>query len=90
MANSALFVAARHHPVYSETAVDACPIAGKRQKRVKLGMNRAVVNQAERRHGNCYFPAEGVPSMAYLASRLFWDKKVKIALLALATFVAMC
>ena len=53
-------------------------------------MNRAVVNQAERRHGNCYFPAEGVPSMAYLASRLFWDKKVKIALLALATFVAMC
>jgi len=57
---------------------------------VKLGMNRAVVNQAERRHGNCYFPAEGVPSMAYLASRLFWDKKVKIALLALATFVAMC
>jgi len=28
--------------------------------------------------------------MAYLSSRLFWDKKMKIALLALATFVAMC
>jgi hypothetical protein len=28
--------------------------------------------------------------MQYLNSRLFWDKKVKIALLALATFIAMC
>ena len=29
-------------------------------------------------------------SMQYLNSRLFWDKKVRIALLALATFIAMC
>ena len=29
-------------------------------------------------------------AMAYLSSRLFWDKKVKIAILALATFIAMC
>ena len=29
-------------------------------------------------------------SMQQLSTRLFWDKKVKIALLALATFIAMC
>jgi hypothetical protein len=32
----------------------------------------------------------GATPMTYLYSRLFWDKKVKIAVLALATFVAMC
>lgn len=29
-------------------------------------------------------------TMRYLNNRLFWDKKVKIALLTLATFIAMC
>jgi hypothetical protein len=29
-------------------------------------------------------------AMHHLTTRLFWDKKVKIALLALATFIAMC
>jgi len=28
--------------------------------------------------------------MRILSSPLFWNKKVKIALLALATFIAMC
>ena len=28
--------------------------------------------------------------MRVLGTTLFWDKKVKIALLALATFIAMC
>ena len=28
--------------------------------------------------------------MAVLTSRLFWDKKIKIAILALATFIALC
>jgi hypothetical protein len=28
--------------------------------------------------------------MNYLNNPLFWDKKLKIALLALATFIAMC
>jgi hypothetical protein len=32
----------------------------------------------------------GVQRMQQLSNRLFWDKKVKIALLALATFIAMC
>lgn len=29
-------------------------------------------------------------AMHHLTTRRFWDKKVKIALLALATFIAMC
>lgn len=29
-------------------------------------------------------------AMHQMTTRLFWDKKVKIALLALATFIAMC
>jgi hypothetical protein len=29
-------------------------------------------------------------AMAILLSTLFWDKKVKIALLTLATFAALC
>lgn len=32
----------------------------------------------------------GVTPMYQLTTRLFWDKKVRIALLALATFIAMC
>jgi hypothetical protein len=28
--------------------------------------------------------------MQFLTTRFFWDKKVKIAVLALATFIAMC
>jgi hypothetical protein len=35
-----------------------------------------------------YFMMQNV--MHHLTTRLFWDKKVKIALLALATFIAMC
>jgi hypothetical protein len=33
---------------------------------------------------------DGTLLMQYLYSQLFWDKKVRIALLALATFIAMC
>jgi len=28
--------------------------------------------------------------MAYFSSRLFWDKKIRIAILTIATFLAMC
>jgi hypothetical protein len=35
-------------------------------------------------------PAIGAASMAILMSRLFWDKKIRIAILTLATFVALC
>jgi len=28
--------------------------------------------------------------MATLASRLFWDKKIRIAILTFATFMALC
>lgn len=31
-----------------------------------------------------------VTALIHLNQRLFWDKKMKIALLALATFFAMC
>ncbi len=30
------------------------------------------------------------PMMAALSNPLFWDKKIRIAILTLATFVAMC
>jgi hypothetical protein len=30
------------------------------------------------------------PMLNYLQSPIFWDKKVRIAILALATFVALC
>jgi hypothetical protein len=33
--------------------------------------------------------ARGV-AMAVVFSRLFWDKKIKIAVLTLATFAALC
>ena len=33
---------------------------------------------------------EDLAAMAILLSRLYWDKKVKIALLTLATFAALC
>jgi hypothetical protein len=29
-------------------------------------------------------------AMHHLTNRLFWHKKIRIALLALATFIAMC
>jgi hypothetical protein len=32
----------------------------------------------------------GSRTMLHLTTTLFWEKKVKIALLALATFIAMC
>jgi hypothetical protein len=35
-------------------------------------------------------PGAGAHLMHHLNTRLFWDKKVRIALLALATFIAMC
>jgi hypothetical protein len=41
-------------------------------------------------HRGCYIPGPGDSSMHHLQNKLFWDKKVKIALLALATFIAMC
>jgi hypothetical protein len=28
--------------------------------------------------------------IAYLTNRRFWDKKIRIGILALATFIAMC
>ena len=41
------------------------------------------------RHAACYLPLE-VFSMSIALSPLFWDKKFRIALLTLATFVALC
>ena len=32
----------------------------------------------------------GAHSMIYFSTRLYWNKKIKIAILALATFAAMC
>src|SRR5262249_18268502 len=37
-------------------------------------------------HEGCFRTAD----MAYLHSRRFWDKKMRIAILALATFLALC
>jgi hypothetical protein len=34
--------------------------------------------------------SHGVPTMPILLSTLFWDKKIKIAILTLATFAALC
>jgi hypothetical protein len=31
-----------------------------------------------------------IPSMAFLRNPLFWEKKIKIAVLTLATFMALC
>jgi hypothetical protein len=33
---------------------------------------------------------QGDTPMAVLTSRLFWDKKVRIAILTFATFMALC
>jgi hypothetical protein len=35
-------------------------------------------------------PREGVLQMAALLSTFFWDKKIRIAILTLATFAALC
>jgi len=32
----------------------------------------------------------GVVNMSILANPLYWDKKIRIAILTLATFIAMC
>jgi hypothetical protein len=37
-----------------------------------------------------FLPNQGDSSMAVLTSHLFWDKKIRIAILALATFIALC
>jgi len=45
------------------------------------------------RHAGCYSLGRQLMEMcmmAVLTSRLFWDKKIKIAILALATFIALC
>jgi hypothetical protein len=33
---------------------------------------------------------EVIPMLAHLTNRRFWDKKIRIGILALATFIAMC
>jgi hypothetical protein len=33
---------------------------------------------------------QGVATMAVLITTFFWDKKIKIAVLTLATFAALC
>ena len=37
----------------------------------------------------CFPPMRNTP-MTVILSNLFWDKKVKIAILTLATFAALC
>jgi hypothetical protein len=48
-----------------------------------------VLLQQQSRSG-VVFRATEEPSMALMLSTLFWDKKVKIAILTLATFAALC
>jgi hypothetical protein len=36
-----------------------------------------------------FHPGSGEPMLTWI-NTLYWDKKVKIAVLALATFIAMC
>jgi len=82
----ACFVVARHHPVY--------PDPGHRLKKPAnhglLAAAKACHNPAPRWHEACCRRFRSIPAMRILSSRLFWDKKVKIAILALATFIAMC
>jgi hypothetical protein len=33
---------------------------------------------------------EVITMLAYISNRRFWDKKIRIGILALATFIAMC
>ena len=40
--------------------------------------------------GYSSIPAKEFTTMAALISTLFWDKKIKIAILTLATFAALC
>ena len=40
--------------------------------------------------GGVVFKPPRKPPMALMLSTLFWDKKVKIAILTLATFAALC
>jgi hypothetical protein len=47
-------------------------------------LRRRVVFAATANPGYVHLP------MAVLLSTLFWDKKVKIAILTLATFAALC
>jgi hypothetical protein len=47
--------------------------------------------RTSRRHGNCSNAAiRRRKVLAILKRPQFWDKKVKIAILVLATFIAMC
>ena len=38
----------------------------------------------------CYKPMDLTPIIARLTSSVFWDKKIRIAILALASYIAMC
>jgi hypothetical protein len=40
-------------------------------------------------HGRCYKRAGGT-TMAVLVQQAYWDKKIRIAILTLATFAALC
>ena len=88
------FSAARHH----------VPGALPHARLLHWGIARHT-RTALSRHGEAWRPAEatagfGTPvdiaaaqeltQMRLLNSRAFWDKKVKIAILTLATFIAMC
>ena len=37
-----------------------------------------------------FLPGQGDCTMAVLFSHLFWDKKIRIAILTFATFLALC
>lgn len=41
-------------------------------------------------HPACYPLGQGVHPMVQLANPLFWNMKIKIAILTLATFAALC
>lgn len=41
-------------------------------------------------HVGCSPMGKEIEVMATLTSRLFWDKKIRIAILTFATFLAMC
>jgi len=59
------------------------------------GKGLTVVEVSEvNRHGDCYLLHRRSISMARLVqpmlSQFFWDKKLKIAMLTLATFASLC
>ena len=41
-------------------------------------------------HARCFVPGMPVNALIQLNQRLYWNKKMRIALLALATYLALC